>query len=55
MVKLSDYENRMIDGDAGNLKQNAMQNIVRYAEILGARSLCEVTKATVSQMGQSCF
>jgi len=47
MVKLSDDENRIIDGQAGRLKQVAMQNIVRYAEILGAQSLCEVTKATV--------
>ncbi len=47
MVKLSDYENRIIDGEAGRLKQVAMQNIVRYAEILGAQSLCEVTKGTV--------
>ena len=47
MVKLSDDENRIIDGEAGKLKQVAMQNIVRYAEILGAQSLCEVTKATV--------
>lgn len=47
MVKLSAYENRIIDGEAGKLKQVAMQNIVRYAEILGAQSLCEVTKATV--------
>ncbi len=28
-------------------KQAALQNIVRYAEILGAESLCSVTKATV--------
>jgi predicted aconitase len=47
MVKLSDDENRIVDGEAGKLKQVAMQNIVRYAEILGAQSLCEVTKATV--------
>jgi predicted aconitase len=47
IVKLSDYENRLLDGEAGKLKQVAMQNIVRYAEILGAQSLCEVTKATV--------
>ena len=47
MVKLSEYEKRIMDGQEGKLKQVAMQNIVRYAEILGARSLCEVTKATV--------
>ena len=47
MLNLTDFENRIIDGQAGELKQVAMQNIVRYAEILGAQSLCEVTKATV--------
>ena len=47
MVKLIDYEKRIMDGQEGKLKQVAMQNIVRYAEILGAQSLCEVTKATV--------
>ena len=47
MLILSDVENRIIDGEGGKLKQVAMQNIVRYAEILGAESLCEVTKATV--------
>ena len=46
-MKLSDDENRILDGEGGKLKQVAMQNIVRYAEILGAQSLCQVTKATV--------
>jgi len=47
LIKISDYENSILDGNDGRLKQVAMQNIVRYAEILGAGSLCEVTKATV--------
>lgn len=47
MLQLDDHENRIIDGEAGELKQVAMENIVRYGKILGAKSLCEVTKATV--------
>jgi len=47
MMELSDYEDRLLAGEAGKLKQVAIQNIVRYAAILGARALCEVTKATV--------
>lgn len=46
-MQLSDYEKRCLDGAHGRLKQVAMENIVRYAVILGARQLCEVTKATV--------
>jgi predicted aconitase len=47
MVRLSDYEKGVLDGKEGRLRQVCMENIVRYAEILGADSLCEVTKATV--------
>jgi len=46
-MHLSDYENRCLDGVHGRLKQVAMENIVRYANIMGAPELCEVTKATV--------
>ena len=46
-MQLSDYENRCLDGKNGRLKQVAMENTVRYAKILGAKELCEVTKATV--------
>ncbi|MDR3254660.1 MAG: aconitase X catalytic domain-containing protein [Synergistaceae bacterium] len=47
MVKLTDEERRMFDGGKGRLRQRAIENIVRYAEVLGAESLCTVTKATV--------
>ena len=47
MIRLSDDEKRMADGGQGRLKQVAMANILRYAAILGAEELCEVTKATV--------
>jgi predicted aconitase len=47
MKNLSDDENRILDGQQGRLKQVALNNIVRYADILGAESLCSVTQATV--------
>jgi cis-L-3-hydroxyproline dehydratase len=47
MVQLTDNEKRMLDGDQGRLTQICMENIVRYARILGAEALCEVSKATV--------
>lgn len=47
MLKLSAYEKNVLKGSEGKLKQVAMENIVRYAEVLGAEELCEVTKATV--------
>lgn len=47
MVKLTTYEKDMLEGKMGRFKQIALQNIVKYAEALGAKELCEVTKATV--------
>ncbi len=47
MLDLSDYEQQLLAGEAGKLKQAAIQNIVRYADTLGAQSLCKVSKATV--------
>ena len=47
MIKLSNDEQQILDGQQGRLKQVALQNIVRYAEILDAEALCSVTKATV--------
>lgn len=47
MVKLTDYEQRMLNGEMGPFKQRALQKIVEYAGVLGAEELCEVTKATV--------
>ncbi len=47
MLKLSPYELDMLNGAEGRLKQRAIENIARYAEILGADALCAVTKATV--------
>lgn len=47
MVRLSEQEQNMLSGKEGRLKQRAMENIVRYATLLGTEELCIVTKATV--------
>lgn len=47
MLRLSDYEKGVLDGKEGRLQQVCLENIVRYAEVLGADELCEVTKATL--------
>ena len=47
MVRLTDYEQRMLDGQMGEFKQKALKKIVEYANALGAEELCTVTKATV--------
>ncbi len=47
MVKLTEYEQRMLRGEMGPFKQCALQKIVNYANVLGAKELCTVTKATV--------
>ena len=44
MVKLTEYEKQMLEGKMGKFKQTALENIVKYAEALGAEELCEVTK-----------
>ncbi|ATW25154.1 aconitase X [Candidatus Formimonas warabiya] len=46
-MKLTDDEKRLLDGSEGKLKQKAMEFIVKYAQVLGAEELCQVTKATL--------
>lgn len=46
-MKLTAYELKMLNGELGEFKQQAMEKIVQYAEILAADELCEVTKATI--------
>lgn len=46
-MHLTDEEKQILEGRSGRLTQMALENIVRYAGILGAEDLCEVTKATV--------
>lgn len=47
MVTLTEYEQKMLDGEMSPFKQRALQKIVDYANALGAEELCVVTKATV--------
>ena len=47
MIKLSEYEQKMLNGEMGPFKQRAIKKIIDYAEALGAQELCKVTKATV--------
>lgn len=46
-MKLTREEQAMLDGEKGRLVQVAMENVVRYGEVLGADELCKITKATV--------
>lgn len=46
-MRLTEYEQRMLNGEMGEFKQIAIQNIVKYGKALGAEELCEVTKATL--------
>ncbi len=47
MVRLTDYEQKMLQGEMGAFKQKAMEFIVRYAKVLSAEELCEVSRATL--------
>ena len=44
-MHLSDEELKTLDGQFGPLKQKALEFIVQYANVLGAESLCRVSKA----------
>ena len=47
VIHLTKEEQDILDGKKGKLCQTALENIVRYAQVLGADRLCKVTKATV--------
>jgi len=47
MLKLTHYEQDMLNGKMGKFKQKAMMFIVDYAKVLGATELCEVSRATL--------
>lgn len=47
MIKLTDYEKSMLNGEMGEFKKVALEKVIQYAQALGAQELCEVTKATV--------
>ena len=44
MVRLTDFEQRMLNGEFGKFKQRALKKIVDYANALGAEELVPVTK-----------
>ena len=44
-MQLTDHEKNLLAGRGGRLKQVALENIVKYAEVVGAERLCQVTKA----------
>jgi predicted aconitase len=44
-MKLSDQEQRILDGAEGIVRQKALELIVRYGDVLGAEKLCTVTWA----------
>lgn len=46
-MKLTAYEQEMLDGAHGRFKQVAIKKTIDYATALGAEELCTVTKATV--------
>ena len=43
MIRLTPYEQRMLDGEFGAAKQVALQKIIDYAQILGAEELVPIT------------
>ena len=46
-MKLTDDEQRMLQGECGAFRQKAMEFNIRYASVLGAGELCEVSRATM--------
>lgn len=47
MLRLTDDERAMLNGEMGKFKQKAMAFNVRYANVLGADEMCEVSRATL--------
>ena len=46
-LKLTPYEEEMLAGRYGRMKQKALEKICRFAEVLGAEELCEVEYSTM--------
>ncbi|HCT90987.1 MAG TPA: hypothetical protein DF613_06375 [Lachnospiraceae bacterium] len=46
-MKLTEYEREMLEGKYGRFKQVALQNVVKYAKVVDAEELVEVTKSTL--------
>ncbi len=44
MVKLTEYEKKMLDGEFGRYKQIAMEHVVDFANAMGAEELVKISK-----------
>lgn len=44
MVKLTEYEQQMLDGAFGRCKQIAMEHVVEFANVMGAEELVRISK-----------
>ena len=47
MLKLTEYDKSLLAGAEGAGKKRAMKFIIRYAGVLGAEELCDVSRATL--------
>ncbi len=46
-MKLTAYEQDMLDGKYGRFKQVALENVLKYAQVVGADELVEISKSTL--------
>lgn len=44
MVRLTEYEQKMLDGEFGRYKQIAMEHVVEFANVMGAEELVKISK-----------
>lgn len=44
MLKLTEYEQKMLDGEFGRYRQIAMQHVVDFANVMGAQELVKISK-----------
>lgn len=47
MLKLTEYEQEMLDGKFGRYKQVAMEHIVEFANVMDAEELVEISKVHI--------
>lgn len=45
-MRLTQYEQDMLDGKFGRFKQVALENVLKYAQVVGADELVEISKST---------
>ena len=46
-MKLTNYEQDMLDCKFGRFKRIALENVLKYAKVVGAEELVEVSRATL--------